>query len=86
MNIVFWWTVLLARTTCRTPLATLDGLHGSADAWTFWNGIITAIHRLHDWHTTVNGPVSITGRGLLPVCFVEGNADLRTHGAAPKDP
>ncbi len=66
-------------------LATLDGLHGATNAWVFWNGIATAIHRLHDWHTTINGPVGITGRGLLPVCFVEGNADL-SHSLVPKDP
>ncbi len=66
-------------------LATLDTLHDAPDAWTFWNGIVTAIHRLHDWHTTVNGPVNLGGRGLLPVCFVEGDADL-THAIAPKDP
>ena len=59
-------------------LATLDGLHTAPDGWTFWNGIITAIHRLHDWHTTINGPVSINGHGLLPVCFVEGDADSCT--------
>jgi hypothetical protein len=66
-------------------LATLDGLQNAPDAWTFWNGIITAIHRLHDWHTTVSAPFGIAGRGLLPVCFVEGDADL-THAQAAKDP
>ncbi len=66
-------------------LATLDALHDAPDAWTFWNGIVTAIHRLHDWHTTVNGGMNVGGRGLLPVCFVEGDADL-THNVAPKDP
>jgi len=65
--------------------ATLDGLYDAPDAWTFWNGVTTSIHRLHDWHTTVNAPFSFGGRGLLPVCFVEGDADL-SHGAAPKDP
>lgn len=66
-------------------LATLDSLENAPDAWTFWNGIITAIHRLHDWHTTVNQPFSLGSRGLFPVCFVEGDADL-THAQAPKDP
>ena len=66
-------------------LATLDALQSAPDAWTFWNGIVTAIHRLHDWHTTVNAPFGIGGRGLFPVCFVEGDADL-SHALAPKDP
>ncbi len=66
-------------------LATIDSLANAPDAWTFWNGIITSIHRLHDWHTTVGGTVSIGGHGLLPVCFVEGNADL-SHASVPKDP
>jgi hypothetical protein len=66
-------------------LATLDTLHNAPDAWTFWNGIVTAIHRLHDWHTTVNAPFGLGGRGLFPVCFVEGDADL-SHAQAPKDP
>jgi hypothetical protein len=66
-------------------LATLDTLQSAPDAWTFWNGIVTAIHRLHDWHTTVNAPFGFGGRGLFPVCFVEGDADL-SHVLAPKDP
>jgi hypothetical protein len=66
-------------------LATLDGLHAAPDAWTFWNGVVTAIHRLHDWHTTVNAPFGVGGRGAFPVCFVEGDADL-SHGIVPKDP
>ncbi|HEY1959569.1 MAG TPA: S41 family peptidase [Polyangiaceae bacterium] len=66
-------------------LATLDGLHAAPDAWSFWNGIITAIHRLHDWHTTVSSPFGFGGRGLLPVCFAEGDADL-SHAIVPKDP
>lgn len=66
-------------------LATLDGLHAAPDAWSFWDGIVTAIHRLHDWHTTVNAPFGFGGRGLLPVCFVEGDADA-SHALVPKDP
>jgi hypothetical protein len=66
-------------------LATIDSLHDAPDAWTFWNGIVTALHRLHDWHSTIFGPFYVSGRGLLPVCFVEGNGDL-TDAVAPKDP
>lgn len=68
-----------------SALATLDALHDAPDAWSFWDGVVTAIHRLHDWHTTVSAPFSFPGRGLLPVCFVEGDADL-SHAQAPKDP
>ena len=58
-------------------LAMMDSLHDAPDAWTFWNGIITSIHRLHDWHTTVSAPVGYRrSRALIPVCFVEGDADL----------
>jgi hypothetical protein len=66
-------------------LATLDGLVNAPDAWTFWNGIITAVHRLHDWHTTVSQYFGVGSRGAFPVCFVKGDADL-THAIAPKDP
>ena len=66
-----------ARTTCRARSRRSTALYDRARPWTFWNGIITAIHRLHDWHTTVNGPVSsVGGRGAFPICFVEGDADL----------
>ncbi len=66
-------------------LAMIDSLHGAPDAWTYWDGIFTAVRRLHDWHTQVFGPVSISGRGAMPVCFVEGNADI-SHAIVPKDP
>lgn len=66
-------------------LATIDALRAAPDAWTFWNGVVTAIHRLHDWHTTLGSPVNIGGHGLLPVCFVEGNGDL-SDGTVAKDP
>ncbi len=66
-------------------LATLDALHQAPDAWTFWNGIVTSIHRLHDWHTTLGGPVNLNGQGLIPACFVEGSADL-SDSIVPKDP
>ena len=68
-----------------SALATLDALKNAPDAWSFWNGIVTAIHRLHDWHTTIGAPFSLGGRGVFPVCFVEGDADL-THAQVAKDP
>lgn len=66
-------------------LATLDKTRGAATPWDYWNGVITAIHQLRDWHTTVNGPVGFGGQGAFPICFVEGDADL-SHQLAPKDP
>jgi len=66
-------------------IATLDGLYNAPNPWVFWNGIITAVHRLHDWHTTVYGPVNIGGRGAFPICFVEGDGDV-SHGLVAKDP
>lgn len=66
-------------------LATLAQVPHASSGWQFWNGIATAIRQLHDWHTTINGPVSLAGRGALPVCFVEGDADL-SRAFAPSDP
>jgi hypothetical protein len=68
-----------------TALATLDRARDAGSGWEFWNGVVKAIRQLHDWHTTMNGPPFPGGRGVLPVCFVEGDADL-SHGVAPKDP
>ncbi|CAN5303494.1 hypothetical protein BH09MYX1_BH09MYX1_51140 [soil metagenome] len=65
-------------------LATLDRARDAGTGWEFWNGLVMAIRQLHDWHTTMNGPSFAGGRGALPVCFVEGDADL-SHGIAPKD-
>ena len=71
----------------RLPLAlaTLEEMRNANSGWEFWNGLGTALRRLHDWHTTINGPVYIGGRGALPVCFVEGDGDL-SHSLAPADP
>ncbi|HSQ62405.1 MAG TPA: hypothetical protein VLM85_04300, partial [Polyangiaceae bacterium] len=85
-RILFFFGGRLSRESYMpAALATLDGLYTAPDPWSFWNGIITSIHRLHDWHTTVNGPVSISGHGAFPICFVEGDADL-SHGIVAKDP
>jgi len=66
-------------------LATIGSLRDAKDPWTFWNGFVTALHQLHDWHTTVTAPFAIDGRGALPVCFVEGDADI-SRALAPSDP
>ncbi len=67
-------------------IATLESLRSATDAWTFWNGFVTSLHKLHDWHSTLNGPsASVFGRGALPLCFVEGDADL-SRPLAPSNP
>ncbi len=65
-------------------LATLERARTAGSGWEFWNGLTTAIRQLRDWHTTMNGPPMPGGRGVLPVCFVEGDADM-SHGIVPKD-
>lgn len=71
--------------TLPTALATLGAAANAKSAWEFWNGFATAIHQLHDWHTKTDAGVEIAGRGALPVCFIEGDADL-SHAEAPMDP
>lgn len=64
----------------------LDQMRHAKDRYGYWNGFATAIRRLHDGHTTTDGPDSaIRNPRPLSICFLEGDADL-SHGAAPKDP
>lgn len=74
-----------ATRAARLPiaLATIEDMRRARDAWTFWNLFATAIHRLHDWHTSMSGRAEVPGRGAFPVCFVEGDADL-SHDRAPR--
>lgn len=60
-------------------LVTMDRMKTATSAWEFWNGFATAVRQLRDWHTKMEGAVTVSGRGALPVCFVEGNADLSHH-------
>lgn len=69
----------------EVALASLSAMVHANDPWSFWNGFVTAIHRLRDWHTTVDAAVDVGGRGGFPICFVEGDADL-SHDEAPADP
>jgi hypothetical protein len=68
-------------------LAEVEGMRTAKTAWQFWNGFATAVHRLHDWHTSVRGgpdaPRPPSGR--LNACFFEGDADS-SQGSWPKDP
>lgn len=70
--------------TLPTALTTLGKASNAKSAWEFWNGFATAIHQLHDWHTKTDAAVETIGRGALPVCFIEGDADL-SHAEAPKE-
>ena len=62
--------------TLPTALATIANMNKAETGWAFWNGFATAIHQLRDWHTKIDGPVVVNGRGAFPICVVEGDADL----------
>lgn len=67
-------------------LLELERLEDAETAWQFWNGLGTAVRRLHDWHTSAGSAVlEVTPRGRLNACFIEGDADL-SHGLHPRDP
>ena len=68
-------------------LAQADTLTEASTGWSFWNGWMTAIHRLHDWHTQTSGPPSqVLGvPRKLQACFVDGKADA-SQTAAPSTP
>ncbi len=68
-------------------LVALDGMRLAKDRWTYWNGFMTAVRKLHDGHTTTSGLADFVLQNPRPVtaCFLEGDADL-THEKAPKDP
>jgi Peptidase family S41 len=68
-----------------TAVGTLETMRNATNGWTFWDGFGTGLHKLHDWHTTLDGPVAVDGRGAFPICFVEGTADVSQAGA-PSDP
>lgn len=59
----------------------------ATDKWAYWNGLMLAIRRLHDGHTTTSSISDFVLQNKKPItaCFIEGDADL-THGVAPKDP
>lgn len=68
-------------------LVALDGMRLAHDRWTYWNGFMTAVRKLHDGHTTTSGLADFVLQNPRPVtaCFLEGDADL-SHDTAPKDP
>jgi len=64
----------------------LDQMRFAKDRWTYWNGFLTAVRRLHDGHTTTGGLADFVLQNPRPLalCFLEGDADV-SHGVAPKD-
>jgi hypothetical protein len=68
-------------------LAEADKLATAQSGWAFWNGWVTAVHRLHDWHTQTFGPVhdQLVINRRLQACFIDGVADS-SQAAAPSDP
>jgi hypothetical protein len=73
------------RDTLPRALSRLASLSSAKSGFEFWNGVSTAIHELRDWHTKMSGPVGTEGRGALPICVVEGDADL-SRDLAPSTP
>ncbi len=69
-------------------LVAIEQMRHATDPWTYWNGFLLAIRRLHDSHSgSAGGLVDFSVRNPKPidVCFVEGDADW-SHAAAPSDP
>jgi hypothetical protein len=68
-------------------LVALDRMRFAKDRWTYWNGFMTAVRKLHDGHTTTSGLADFVIRNPRPLslCFLEGDADL-SHDTAQKDP
>jgi hypothetical protein len=66
----------------------IEAMRGATDPWTYWNGFLLALRRLHDSHTSSGwSPVEYGMQNPRPldVCFIEGDADW-SHAAAPRDP
>jgi hypothetical protein len=66
--------------------ASLAQMKTASDRWSYWNGFLLAVRRLHDGHTTTNGIGDYVMRNPRPLalCFLEGDADL-SHDLAAKD-
>jgi hypothetical protein len=65
-------------------LATLDKARTATSAWSFWNGVATAIRELHDWHTRANGSIQgVPRQRRLNVCFIEGDGDATAQTWPP---
>lgn len=67
--------------------ASFDTMLTATDPWTYWNGFMAGVRRLHDGHTSTSGISDFVLFNPRPiaVCFLEGDADL-SQDTAPKDP
>ncbi len=64
-------------------LAALDAMPSAPNATAYWSGLAAAIQLLHDSHSIPD--IGFQPSDLLPICFVQGDADL-SHAQAPSDP
>jgi hypothetical protein len=67
-------------------LVATESMRHATDRYTFWNGFLTAVRKLHDGHTSTSGLADFVLENPRPlsICFLEGDADL-THATAAKD-
>ncbi len=79
--------VYTRQNTLPVAIATMETMRQAQSPWAFWSALGVAISELHDAHTSPMGMPQFFARGVkaLPVCFVEGDADL-SHGIVPSDP
>lgn len=81
----FFGGVNTRKNTMPNALASIAKMKDATSGYAYWNLYATAMHQLRDWHSTIQGQVAVSGRGALPVCFVEGDADT-SRATAPSDP
>ncbi len=64
----------------------LDGMRVADDRWSYWNGFMLAVRKLHDGHTTTDSLADFVLMNEKPItaCFIEGDGDL-SDTIAPKD-
>lgn len=87
-RLVFLFGPYLERETdLPSALLAIDRMRQATDRFTYWNGFMLAVRRLHDGHTSTSGLGDFVLRNQKPItaCFVEGDADL-SHALAPSDP
>ena len=64
-------------------LAALRAMPAATNATEYWSGLTAAIQLLHDSHSIPS--VGFFANDTVPICFVQGDADL-SHRRAPSDP
>jgi hypothetical protein len=68
-------------------MTAIEQMRHATDPWSYWNGYMLAVRRLHDGHTSTSGTYSheLVNPKPLAVCFLEGDADL-SHGTEASHP